>query len=404
MAKPPSALLVLLSHAVAGCQALHLEAPVRPTAGLRGGGDAPVMTPYGSFPATGGCLDGWIIGGQLGNQFSGFADALFLAEMCGIPCVHVSEWEQDAFRNMLDLPEDVRVDSPYSRDNTSALCEQAARHMLDTAGVWADLPPMNWAKKLFNKHLYSRLKPHPIEGLYRDDTLLIHLRGKDVLWSAKADDFYMPAPCGFFADVMRGGRQGEPFSHVVAVSDDPEHPCLSILGLHMLPKQTLRLVVASDGGDGHGPAAFQYAPNSTLAHYSKARAMVYDGVHSLSNMLARWTFEEDFMALASAKNVAWSASSTFSMNGVMMNPHDVVNVFMPTYKGVKACCDGSFKQSRLEELCRIGESSRIYEIPFPTGYQSVYASRKEWLQADDFKINASTVIHRCNEVNLHDGR
>eukprot|EP00406_Dinophysis_acuminata_P018988 CAMPEP_0179345462 /NCGR_PEP_ID=MMETSP0797-20121207/72056_1 /TAXON_ID=47934 /ORGANISM="Dinophysis acuminata, Strain DAEP01" /LENGTH=73 /DNA_ID=CAMNT_0021059951 /DNA_START=1 /DNA_END=218 /DNA_ORIENTATION=+ len=73
---------------------------------------------------------------------------------------------------MLDLPENIPVVNPYSHDNTSALCEQAARHKQFTHNLWADLPPMNWTKKLFHKYLRSKLKPPPIQGLYRDDTLV----------------------------------------------------------------------------------------------------------------------------------------------------------------------------------------------------------------------------------------
>lgn len=372
---------LFLVYVGTGCQALHLSLQTL-------GDQASEVSEYRNY--TSGCVT-WHQAGRLGNKFSGLADALFEAEMCGRPCVASSSTQQEFFRQLFDLPPIITLVDPFSKKDDTDLCRQAVAHRTRTAGYIADLPPMNWTKWIFNKHLSPLLKRSMvIDAAGKDDTLIVHLRGGDVLlyWNA----YYMPAPCAFYQHVIRYGNKGKEFKDVVVVSDDANHPCLSMIDKD-IDRQTQSITYRL--GDPYG-----VGEDATKTHIEGARLSLIAS-DSYSDSYLPVSAADDFMLLASGKNIALSTSSSFGMSAVMMNPHEQIQIFMPTYAGETLSEDGNFNLQRLAEICSIGQGSKIFEFPFPHGYNKTHHPeggfswpRIDWLKIP-FIINASTVIHDC---------
>lgn len=310
----------------------------------------------------------WTMAGRLGNQFSGLANALFEAEMCGRPCVFSNPGQQREFKSLFDLPEIIHLSDHLSNDPGSYWCRQALAHKEFSHGFWANPPPVNFTKNLFNKHLSPLLKRPMVDRVYGDGALIVHLRGGDIMDRHDAD--YMPAPCAFYLHVIEHGNNGEAFQHVSVISDDEKHPCFG-----MIAKMTKSVGTNAIfnffvvGPDVNYPTLF-----------SKQANIQYTGM----------TVEDDFMLLVSGKSIALSTSSTFGFSGISMNPHEQVDIFMPMYAGEPMCCDGNFQVERLLELCSFGRHSKIFEFPFPHDY----GTRASFI-ASAFAIDTSTIIHDC---------
>lgn len=306
----------------------------------------------------------------MGNQFSGLANGLFEAEMCGRPCVFSDLTQRGKFGSLLDLPEIITLPDHISTDTASYWCQKALAHKNFSHGFWADPPPMNITKTMFNKYLSPLLKRPLVDGADADGTLIVHLRGGDIM--GRTDAAYMPAPCAFYQHVIQRGNEGQAFNRVTVISDDEEHPCFSMIAQvseNMKTSVLINVFVVS--ADVNNSAKFS---NKFGIEYTRA------------------SMEDDFMFLVSGTNIALSTSSTFGLSGVAMNPRDQVDVFMPTYYGENMCCDGNFHPERLTELCSFGQLSNIFEFPFPKGY----SSRPDFIS--EFAIDANTKVHDCTSL------
>lgn len=308
--------------------------------------------------------------GRLGNQFVGLADALLEAEMCGRPCVFSSLAGRQQFESLFDLPEIIHVSDHLANDpgvNQSYWCQMAISHNGFHNGLWAVPGPLNFTKTMFNKHLSPLLKRPLDDGVYGDGALIVHLRGGDIM--GRQDSFYMPAPCAFYQHVIEHGNNGNAFQRVSVISDDAEHPCLDMISQTAANMRTNAIF-----------NTLVVVPDVSNSDISSSRA---------NSQYTRVSPEDDFMFLVSGTSIAMSASSTFGLSGVAMNPHDKVDIFMPTFSGEPMCCDGNFDPDRLVELCSVGQHSKIYEMPYPHGY----SSRPSFLA--EFAMDTSTRIHDC---------
>lgn len=369
---------LFLLHVGAGCQALSLGRPRAHHKGRHAQHERPSAQPLdGQIPNVSDnkseCVT-WKMngGGRLGNQFSGLATALFEAEMCGRSCVASTDLQRKVFSNLFNLPRVITLVDPLSK---SDVCKQAIAHREWSKGFWAEPPPLNWTKIVFNKYLTPLLTASNhllMKEADNDDTLVVHLRGGDILNEKRNYNDYMPAPCSFYQRAMRQGRHdtGYPFQHVIVVSDSTEHPCLGMIGDNAHPNQRLTKVVVEQ------------------------RAVGTETNQLLRTEYVQASQADDFMLLVSGRHIALSTSSTFGFSGIMMNPHERIQVFMPTYAGAELCCDGNYKAERLAELCSFGPDSKIFEIPFPQGYKT----RLGWLRSKSTIDDASTVIHTCGAV------
>jgi len=195
------------------------------------------------------------------------------------------------------------------------------------------------------------------DALYRDDLLVVNLRGQEILQDSEVM-FYMQPPCVHFVRVATTGNGGQPFRELVLVGDDAKHPCIPPLKAHF-------------------PDARELFPSESLPNGLVAT-------------------QATFLALLSAKHLAASTGSTFGIGAALLNPyHGEVNIHYPVFRGPEPlCCEMGFSKARLEQLCRLGPGSVVYEYPLPANAWKGLRLRRFIVETDESWLDNLT-LHRC---------
>jgi len=285
-----------------------------------------------------------------GNYMAQVANDLYRADQCGKcggPTVQVSGGDKRAVsKKLMNAPFSVTMKG----DHCSATCDaDAGRHVGDnghnteTKNMGDVFPHYHVVKNLFNTHLYPHTQDQAGLAQLREDlkdTLVVHLRAGDVMAgnTRVGGSDYNPAPCKYVtSEIERSGLK-----KALLVTSDSSHPCISYI---------------------------KDKTNVEVQHKAQTEA-------------------EDVRFMMSATNIVLSTSSTFGLAAMMMFPGKHEFIAMPTYMG-KHCCDTSFFESRLNEMCEISQKANIYEIPAPVKEQIT----KDFIQEDANFVG--TVVHKC---------
>jgi len=247
---------------------------------------------------------------------------------------------------------------------------------------FTDFPPWDHARKLLNHYLLPLLQPELAEArrrnslfglpigraLYRDDTLVINLRGAEILedWHPV---WYMQPPCGHFVRVL-SARQ---FATVVVVTDDAAHPCFPALR------------------QAH-PSLRSIHPHATTP---SGKAVVPGDMLTLAS----------FATMMSARHLALSTASSFGLGAMLLSPAaSHVDVYYPAVS-TPLCCDMMFRQDRLEQLCAMGSRSQISVYAMPDGWSRLGFGLARWMAAPhpehEHDGNASARHYGCPHLAHH---